>query len=186
LFWLVQPKRNSLKLYEVLSNRLSCDHYPRVGKTVLVRCFLLLYLSSNSSLGDLGGPSLNIDGLVFPRIRGVISSRQLSLLNRQYSIEIDTLHDRFKTEVIDPWIRKLKEDGEKALLETAEMSLMAAKDLITSALLEREDRCKRELDEKEKFVGEERVGHLTAIYSNLLATEEALGGVFARIRALQT
>jgi hypothetical protein len=63
---------------------------------------------------------------------------------------------------------------------------MAAKDLIISALLEREGRCKRELDEKEYLVGEERVEHLTAIYSNLLATEEALGGVFACIRALKT
>jgi hypothetical protein len=171
-------------LYEVLSNRLSCD-YPRAGKTVLVRSFPLLYLSSNSSLGDPGRPSLNIDGLVFQGIRGVIISRQLSLLKRQHSIDIDTLRDRFKNEAIDPWIRKLKEEGERALLETIETRFKAAKEMITSALLEREDRCGRELDAKENFVGEEKVGHLTAIYSNLLATEEALGGVFAHIRALQ-
>jgi hypothetical protein len=152
----------------------------------LVRSFLLLYLSSNSFLGDFGPPSLNIDGLDFPGIRGVINSRQLSLLKRQHSIDIDTFHDRLKNEAIDPWIRKLKEEGEKALLETIERSTKAARDLITSALLEREDRCKRELDAKENLVGEERVGHLTAIYSNLLATEEALWGVFARIGAPKT
>jgi hypothetical protein len=63
---------------------------------------------------------------------------------------------------------------------------LAAKELITSALLENEDRCKRELDEKEKLVGEERVEQLTAIYSNLLAAEEALEALFTRIVALQT
>jgi hypothetical protein len=183
---MVQQNRSSSKLYEVFSNRSSCDHYPRAGKTVLVRRFPLLYLSSNPSLGDLGQPSLSIDGLVFQEIRGMINSRQLSLLKRQHSIDIDTLHDRFKNEVIDPWIRKLKEEGEKALLETIETRFKAAQEMITSALLEREDRYKRELDEKEDVVGEERVGHLTAIYSNLLSTEEALGGVFASIWALKT
>jgi hypothetical protein len=116
----------------------------------------------------------------------VINSRQLSLLNRQYSIDVDNLHDRFKNEAVDPWIRKLKEEGERALLETIEASIKAAKDLIASALLEKGERCSQELVEKETFAGEERVGHLTAIYSNLLTTEEALGSVFARIKALRT
>ena len=108
----------------------------------------------------------------------MINSRQLSLFNRQYSIEMDTLHDRFKDEVINPWIRNLKEEGEKALLGTTETSLMAAKELITSALLEREARCKRELDDKEKLVGEERVEHLTAVYSNLMTAGGALKRLF--------
>jgi len=116
----------------------------------------------------------------------VINSQQLSFLNRQYSIEIDSLHDRFKAEMIDPWIRRLKEEGEKALLGTIEASLMAAKELIASALLEREDRCKRELDDKENLVGEERVEGLPAAYGNLLAAEEALGELFVRVYALQT
>jgi hypothetical protein len=50
---------------------------------------------------------------------------------------------------------------------------MAEKDLITSALLEREDRCRRELDDKENLVGEERVTPLMAIYGIPLAAEEA-------------
>jgi len=72
----------------------------------------------------------------------VINSWQLSLFNQQYSIEMDTLHDQFKDKMINPWIRNLKEEGEKALLGTTEVSLMAVKELITSALLEREDQCK--------------------------------------------
>jgi len=38
---------------------------------------------------------------------------------------------------------------------------------MTSALLEREDRCKRELDGRDRFVGGESVERLTAIYSDL-------------------
>ena len=115
----------------------------------------------------------------------MINSQQVSLPNRLYSVDIDALHGRFKAEIIDPWIRRLKEEGERALLVTTEASLMAAKELITSALLEREDRCKRELDGMEKLVGEERVEHLTAVYSNLLAAEGALRELLVRAGALQ-
>jgi len=152
----------------------------------ILSAFRFPYLSSNSSLGDLAPPSLNIDGLAFPDISGVISSRQLWLRNRQYSIEIDTLHDRFKNEIINPWISKLREEGEKAVLGATVTSLTAAKELITSALLEREDRCKRDLDDKEKLVGEERVEHGTAVYSNLMAAEGALKELLVRAEALQT
>ena len=109
----------------------------------------------------------------------MINSQQLSLFNRQYSIEIDTLHDRFMNEVIDPWIRKLKEEGEKALLRTTQTHFMAAKDLMASALLERENQCKRELDEKDT------VGRPMAIYTNLMAAEEALRELFVRVKTLQ-
>ena len=110
----------------------------------------------------------------------MINSQHVSILNRRYSVDIDALHGRFKTEILDPWIRSLKEEGERALLVTTEASLMAAKELITSALLEREDRCKRELDDKEKLVGEERVERLTTVYSNLLAAEGALRELLVR------
>jgi hypothetical protein len=153
------------------------DWENRVGKT-----FQFPYLSSNSFLGDIVPPSLHIDGLAFQEIHGVINSRQLSLFNREYSIEIDTLYDRYKGEMIDPWIRKLKEEGEKALLGNIETSFRAAKDLMTPALIEKEDRYKRELDGKESLVGEERVEHLTAVYSNLLAAEGALERLNSRLR----
>ena len=98
---------------------------------------------------------------------------------------MDALHDRFKDEVINPWIRNLKEEGEKALLRATETSLMAAKELITSAFPEREDRCKRELDDKANLVGEERVEHLTAVHSNLMAAEAALKELFVQVETLR-
>ena len=119
--------------------------------------------------------SFQIDGLAFQEISGVINSRQLSLFSRQYTIEIDTLHDRFKDEIVDPWIRKLKEQGEKALLGVTEASLEVAKNLMTSAVLGKEDRCKRELEEtkKDMLPGEEKLAWLTAVCTNLLAAERA-------------
>ena len=115
----------------------------------------------------------------------MINSRQLTLFNRQYSIDIDTLHDLFKDEVIDPWIKQMKEAGEKALLGTIETRFKAAKKLMTSALAEREDRYKEELEKKDSLVMEERVECLVAIYGNLLAAEEALRELFVRAEALQ-
>ena len=114
----------------------------------------------------------------------MINAQQLSLFSRQYCIEIDTLYDRFKGEIIHPWIRELKEEGEATLLGTTGMSYTAAKDWMTSALHEKELRCKQELDKKETLDGEERVERLTAVYSNLLAAEEALGVFFAHVEAL--
>lgn len=81
---------------------------------------------------------------------------------------------------------KLKEGGEKTLLRITERRFMAAKDLLTSAFLKREDQYKQELDKKENLIGEERVEHLTAVYCNLLAAEDALKELVIRVKALQT
>jgi hypothetical protein len=94
---------------------------------------------------------------------------------------MDTLHGRFRGEAIDPWIEKLKEEGEKGLLGTSEASVKVAKNLMVSALLERRDQYKRELEEKE-----EEAPHLVARYGNLLAAEGALRELFVRVEALQT
>ena len=99
---------------------------------------------------------------------------------------MDTLHGRFRGEVIDPWIEKLKEEGEKGLLGTSETSVKAAKNLMVSALLWRRDQYKRVLEGKEKPVDEGKVQSLMATYGNLLAAEEALRELFVRVEALQT
>jgi len=59
---------------------------------------------------------LKINEFAFQEIRGVINTQQSSLFNRQYSIAIDTLHDWFKGEIVDPWIKELREEGENALI----------------------------------------------------------------------
>ena len=127
--------------------------------------------------------SLHIDGPASQEISGVINSRQWSLFNRQYSIEIDTLHDRFKDKIVDPWIRELKEEGERTLLEVSQASIRAAKDWMASALLEKEDRYKRELEAKRKemHVGEAEVSRFTAVYTNLLSAEAASTELLVRI-----
>ena len=115
----------------------------------------------------------------------MINSRQATLFSRQYIIEMETLRDRFKDDIVDPWIRNLKEEGEATLLGIIGMSFKNGKDWVTSALLEKELQYKQELEEKERLDGEERVERLTAVYGNLSAAEEALGELFARVEALQ-
>ena len=157
----------------------------RIGK--FLSAFRFPYLSSNLSIGDPVPPPVSDDGSFFQEgeIRGVINGRQATLFSRQYIIEIDALHNRFKNDIIDPWIRKLKEEGEATLFRTIGTSFTDGKDWVTSALLKKEVRCKQELEEKERLDGEERVERLTAMYGNLLAAEEALGELFARVEALQ-
>ena len=118
----------------------------------------------------------------------MINSQQMTRfsLSRMYSIEIDPLQDRFKIDIVDPWIRKLKEEGERTLFGTIGTCFTDAKGWMTSALLEEELRCKQELEKREMLDGEEAVERLTAVYSNLLAAEEALGDLFTRVETLQT
>ena len=104
---------------------------------------------------------------------------------RAYHLEMDVIHNRYRDEIVDPWIRSLKEEGEKSLIGTIEFSSKVAKDLVTSALEREDNRYKRELEGKNKPVDQGTVQHLIAIYGNLVAAEEALRELFARVEGLQ-
>jgi hypothetical protein len=105
--------------------------------------------------------------------------------SRAYHLGMDVIYNRYKDEIIDPWIRSLKEEGEKSLIGTIEISSKVAKDLVTSALAREDNRYKRELDGKNKPVDQGTVQHLIAIYGNLVAAEEALRELFLRVEGLQ-
>ena len=98
---------------------------------------------------------------------------------------MDFIHNQYKDEIVDPWIRSLKEEGEKSLIGTIEVSSKVGKDLATSALEREDNRYKRELEEKNKPVDQETVKHLIAHYGNLVAAEEALKELFIRVEGLQ-
>ena len=83
-----------LKVVQGMIKQAELQPLPKDLENRISKSFPLSNLSSNSSLGDLGRPSLSIRGLAFEDISGLINARQLSLFNRQYSIEIDTLYDR--------------------------------------------------------------------------------------------
>ena len=105
--------------------------------------------------------------------------------SRAYHLGMDVIHNQYRDEIVDPWIRSLKEEGEKSLIGTIELSSKVAKDLVTSAL-EREDNWyKQELERKTRPVDQETVEHLIASYGNLVAAEEALRELFVRVEGLQ-
>ena len=124
----------------------------------------------------------------FRDISGVLNRSLLSLPNRQYSIKSDTLHDRFKDEIIDPWIRSLKGEGERLLLRSTRAELYAATSMVTSALHEQEDRFRREVLDlfAKKLAHEEIIAQLTAVCSNLWAAEGALTELSARLNGWRT
>ena len=105
--------------------------------------------------------------------------------SRAYHLEMDVIHNRYKDEIVDPWIRSLKEEGEKSLIGTIKLSSRVAKDLVTSALAREDNRYKRELEGKNKPMDNRTVEHLIAMYGNLVAAEEALRELFSGIEALQ-
>ena len=98
---------------------------------------------------------------------------------------MDVIHNRYKDEIVDPWIRSLKEEGEKSLIGTIEISSKVAKDLVTSALEREDNRFKREREGKNKPVDQRTVQYLISIYGNLVAAEEALKELFIRVKDLQ-
>jgi hypothetical protein len=40
--------------------------------------------------------------------------------SRAYHLGMDVIYNRYKDEIVDPWIRSLKEEGEKSLIGTIE------------------------------------------------------------------
>jgi hypothetical protein len=104
--------------------------------------------------------------------------------SRAYHLGMDVIHNRYKDEIVDPWVRSLNEEGEKSLIGTVEFSSKVAKDLVTSALEREDNRYKRELEGKNKPVDQETLQNLIASYGNLVAAEEALRELFVRVEGL--
>ena len=102
-----------------------------------------------------------------------------------YHLGMDVIHNQYKDEIVDPWIRSLNEEGEKSLIGTIEVSWKMAKDLATSALEREDNRYKRELEGKDRPVDQGTVNRLIAIYGNLIAAEEALKELFIHVKGLQ-
>ena len=101
--------------------------------------------------------------------------------SRAYHLDMDVIHNRYKDEIIDPWIRSLKEEGEKSLIGTIKLSSQVAKELVTSALAREDQRYNRELDGKDKPTDHEAVEHLITVYGNLVAAEAALAALAALV-----
>jgi len=97
---------------------------------------------------------------------------------------MSVVYNRYKDEIVDPWIKSLKEEGEKSVIGTIELSSKVARELVTSALEREDNRYKRELEEKAKPMDVETVQHLVAMYGNLVAAAEALRELFIRVKDL--
>ena len=104
--------------------------------------------------------------------------------SRAYHLEMDVIHNRYKDEIINPWIRSLKEEGEKSLIGTIKLSSQVAKELVTSALAREDQRYNRELDGKNKPMDQGTVQHLITGYGNLVAAEAALTALVAHIKEM--
>ena len=105
--------------------------------------------------------------------------------SRAYHLGMNVVYNRYKDEIVDPWIRSIKEEGETSLIGTIEVSSKVAKDLVTSALEREDNRYKRELGGKKEPVDERTVQCLISTYGNLVAAEEALRELFIRVEGLQ-
>ena len=102
--------------------------------------------------------------------------------SRAYHLEMDVIHNRYKDEIISPWIRSLKEEGEKSLIGTIELSSQVARELVTSALMREDERYNRELYGKNKPMDQGAVQHLITVYGNLVAAEAALTALVTHVK----
>ena len=102
--------------------------------------------------------------------------------SRAYHLDMDVIYNRYKGEIINPWIRSLTEEGEKSLIGTIELSSQVAKALVTSTLEREGQRYNRELDGKNKPMDQGAVQHLITVYGNLVAAEAALTELVVHIK----
>ena len=102
--------------------------------------------------------------------------------SRAYHLGMDVIHNRYKDEIISPWIKTLKEEGEKSLIGTIELSSQVARELVASALTREDKRYNRELDGKNKPMDQGAVQHLITVYGNLVAAEAALTELVVHIK----
>jgi hypothetical protein len=102
--------------------------------------------------------------------------------SRAFHLEKDVIYNRYKDDIIKPWIRSLKEEGEKSLLGTLEVSSTVAKELVTSVLDREDKRYNREQEGKNKPMDPGAVQHVITRYGNLMAAEAALGKLFVHIK----
>ena len=102
--------------------------------------------------------------------------------SRAYHLEMDVIYNRYKDELTSPWTRSLKEEGEKSLIGTIELSSQVAKELVTSALEREGKRYNRELDGKNNSIDQAPMQYLITGYGNLVAAEAALTELVVHIK----
>lgn len=94
---------------------------------------------------------------------------------------MDVLYAQYDEEIIDPWIKSVKKEGEKCLVRNIKLSSNVMKASINSALERAESRYKQEIEGKNKPLLQKTVRQLIAMYGHLVAAEEALREMFIRI-----
>ena len=102
--------------------------------------------------------------------------------SRAYHLEMDVISNRYRDKIISPWIRSLKEEGERSLIGTIKLSSQVARELVTYTLAREDQRYNRELDGKNKSIDQGAVQHLITGYGNLVAAEAALTTLVVHIK----
>jgi hypothetical protein len=94
--------------------------------------------------------------------------------SRSYHLGMDDIQNTYREKIVNPWLKSLREEGEKSLIGTIQASSRVAKEYVTSALEREDDRYKRELEDKKKPMDPDMVQRLVVTHGNLVAAEQAL------------
>ena len=100
---------------------------------------------------------------------------------RKYHLDVDVITQQYKTQIVQPWIESLNEQGERTLLGTIRLGFTAARDCLNNALEREKARYQREIENMKQPLDEEAAGRQVAAFVNLLAAEEALQELYGRI-----
>lgn len=93
---------------------------------------------------------------------------------QSYHLRIDFLETQYKEQIVDPWIRSLKEDAEKSLVGTISASSQVARAAVENVLRRENARYQRENDFKNLPSRAGMVQHMVALSSSLWAADSAL------------
>jgi hypothetical protein len=97
-------------------------------------------------------------------------------------LPMDVISRKYQEEIVKPWLKDLRDGGEKSLKGTIQASSVVAKAAVQN-VLEREDkRYTREAEQKEVAARAGDVQHMLAMNSNLWAAEGALLSIQRMLR----
>ncbi|PVG00632.1 hypothetical protein CPB86DRAFT_812976, partial [Serendipita vermifera] len=94
--------------------------------------------------------------------------------SKSFHLPMDVIENKYKEEIVEPWLKNLKNEGEKSLIGTIHASSAIAKAAVQNALQREDKRYMREGEQKEVAAKAGIVQHMVAMNSNLWAAESAL------------
>jgi len=113
---------------------------------------------------------------VVPFVLGV-AIWPLMTQSKKYHLDANVIGEGYKKNIVDPFLRDLRSEGQKSLRETMKRSAEVSRAAVVDTLQREDDRYAKERAAKNSPPPMELVAKLVAVHSNFVAAEAALNGL---------